>query len=376
VRLCGVAELAHLQREWEDLAQHALEPNPLYEHWMLLPALAGGRDDIVCALAWDGERLDALMPLQRLRRVGGLPLAGYRSWCHRSWLLGTPLVRSQGAADTLGALFDWLAAARTAAIEFAHVPCDGAFHGALADALRERGATVVATHSYTRALLLRDANAQSYIDSALSRESRKNLRRKEKRLGELGELAHVALGPGADAPRWIEAFLQLEASGWKGKLGSALACSAANRRFAEEALRAAFARGRLQMLGIDVAGKPVARCCNLLAGSGSYAYRTAYDESFAYYSPGILAELDTVRAFHAAPGLEWMDSITDPDNATINRLWKHRRTMETLVVGLNPWGEVWVSMLPLMRWAKRRISAPRDPARSLPAPSAGAPAPS
>lgn len=355
VALCAASGLARWRAEWEDLAGAALEPNPLYEHWMLLPALGDKLDEVACLLVWDGARLDALLPVQRTKRVAGLPAAGYRSWCHRSWMLGTPLVRAQAAPQALAALFDWLAARGTPALELLHLPCDGPFHAALADALRERRATVVATQRCTRALLLRDESAERYIDGALSRESRKSLRRKEKRLAERGALAHVALEAAGDAARWIEDFLRLEASGWKGKAGSALACSAANRRFAEHALMAAFERGRLQMVGVDLAGKPIARCCNLLAGRGSYAYRTAYDEDYAYFSPGILAELDTVRAFHAAPGIEWMDSITDPDNATINRLWRHRRTMETLVLGLTSWGEAWVSMLPLLRWAKRRV---------------------
>ena len=60
------------------------------------------------------------------------------------------------------------------------------------------------------------------------------------------------------------------------------------------------------------------------------------------------------------PGLQWMDSITDPDNITLNRLWKERRTMQTVVVGTGTWGELWVSMLPMMRWARQRIASTTD----------------
>src|SRR5687767_8165859 len=63
--------LAALVPQWEDLAVHALEPNPLYEHWMLLPALeclAPG-EGIRCVLVWidgrEGQRtLGGLFPLQ------------------------------------------------------------------------------------------------------------------------------------------------------------------------------------------------------------------------------------------------------------------------------------------------------------------------
>jgi hypothetical protein len=99
-------------------------------------------------------------------------------------------------------------------------------------------------------------------------------------------------------------------------------------------------RDRLHIIGPDLDGRPIARCCDIAAGEASYAYRTAYEEAFSCYSPGVMAELD----------------ITDPDNVTLNRLWKERRTMQSVVVGSGAWGELWVSMLPMMRWAKRRIA--------------------
>ena len=48
---------------------------------------------------------------------------------------------------------------------------------------------------------------------------------------------------------------------------------------------------------------------------------------------------------------------------TLKRLWKERRTMQTVLVGAGAWGEFWVSMLPLARWAKRRVAATRSAMR-------------
>jgi CelD/BcsL family acetyltransferase involved in cellulose biosynthesis len=204
-------------------------------------------------------------------------------------------------------------------------------------------------------LLRKSGTAEQHLEHALSARSRKNLRRKERNLQELGRLERVALRPGDDAGRWIEEFLRLEAAGWKGAGGGALAASESNRRFAFSMLAQAHTRNRLQMVGLNLDGKPLARCCNLLGGEGSYAYRTAYDERFADFSPGIMAEIATIRHFHELPATQWMDSLTEPDNATLNRLWLHRRTMQSVVVGAGSWGEMWVSMLPLLRWTKRRM---------------------
>jgi CelD/BcsL family acetyltransferase involved in cellulose biosynthesis len=361
---------------WEDLASHALEPNPLYEPWMLQPALqARVAKDVCCALVWTGDarspaagrQLSGLFPLQRLPRFKGLPVTVLSSWRHPSWPLGTPLIRKETAHQCLEALLDWVRAGgeRTSLVEFARIPCDGAFHGALADVLRHHDSIAVTTASFTRALLRKGSDGESHPVAALSRQSRKSLRRKERRLSERGAVSHVVLHAEDDVGRWIDDFLRLEASGWKGRRGSALACRGEDRRFAAEVLAGAFRRGRLQIVGLDFEGRPIARCCNLLAGQGSYAYRCAYDEDFAHFSPGVMAEVDTIRAFYALPGVQWMDSVTSPDNATLNRLWNDRRTMQTVLVGLGAWGGLWASVLPLLRWAKRccagRLTA-RNPA--------------
>jgi hypothetical protein len=352
------ASLARVVAAWEDLARHAIEPNPLYEPWMLLPALeAQGSEDFVCVLAWSGGTLTGLFPLKRERRYKGMPVDVLRSWWHKSWMLCSPLVRVGAAHTSILALLDWLVrdGCRASALEFVYLPTDGAFHGVLAEVLCSSPAMVVQTAGFTRALLRRERCAEAYLESAMSNGWRRELRRRERRLQERGAVTAVSMQPGEDARRWIADFLWLEASGWKGRQGSALASTEANRGFAEQTLTEAARRGRLQMVGIDFEGKPIARCCNLLAGKASYGYRVGYDEAFAYYSPGLMAEVEAIRDFHRLREVEWMDSMTDPQNALINRLWKHRRAFQSLLVGAGAWGELWVSMSPLLRWAKRHM---------------------
>ncbi len=347
---------------WEQLVQQAIEPNPLYEHWMLLPALrARPRGDFHCLLLWSKARgpghapeLRGLFPFQRVPRFRGLPITALKSWRHHSWLLGTPLLSACGAHESLQTLLDRVNAGSGASlVQFEYVPADGAFHGVLADVLRRREASAVTVASFTRALLRKRAGEGKRWEATLSGETRKNLRRKERRLSELGTLTRVMLRPGDDVHRWIGDFLRLEASGWKGASRSALACSEYDRRFAAKMLAAAFARGRLELVGLDLDGRALARCCNVISGDTAYAYRCAYDERFAHFSPGLMAELETMRQFHARPEVRLMDSLTDPDNETLNRLWKDRRTMHTVMLGVGAWGELWTSVFPILRWAKR-----------------------
>jgi CelD/BcsL family acetyltransferase involved in cellulose biosynthesis len=351
--------LAAVIPAWEELARHAIEPNPLYEPWMLLPALnAQSNEDFISVLTWSEGTLTGLYPLARERRYKGMPVNVLRSWWHKSWMLCAPLVRAGAAHASVQALLEWLPKADcgASALAFHYLPTDGAFHGVLADVTCDSPVMVVETGSVTRALLRRERSAEEYLESAMSKGWRKELRRRERRLQERGAARVVSMRPDEDAAPWIADFLQLEASGWKGRQGTALGSTEANRRFAEETLAEAARRRRLQMVGIDFDGKPIARCCNLLAGKASYGYRVAYDEAFAYYSPGLMAEVEAIRDFHRLADVEWMDSMTDPNNALINRLWKHRRRLQSLLVGAGAWGELWVSTVPLLRWARRRMA--------------------
>jgi len=354
-----VAALEKLVPEWESLAAHALEPNPFFEHWLLLPALRAfaSKNDVRIVCVRRGGKLSALFPFQLASRYKGLPVNVLASWRHPHCLLGTPLVIRDRPQECLSDLFQWLRQERVASIvEFSYVPAGGRFHQALVDALNLGGHFTQVGDSYTRGLLCRDKDADGYINSALSAESRQKLRRAEKRLHEQGRVAHRVLQPGDDIQRWIDEFLQLEARGWKGRCGSALACTETNTRFANEAFTNAFKRGQLVMVGVDLDDRPIARYCGFVASEGSFAFKTAYDEEFRRFAPGLLAELDMIRAFHGLPEVQWMDSFTDRSNSTIDRLWKHRRIVQRLAVGLGARGELAILALPLLQWTKRRLS--------------------
>jgi CelD/BcsL family acetyltransferase involved in cellulose biosynthesis len=348
---------------WEELARAALEPNPFYEHWMLLPALDafGAGQDVRVVLVWSGEKLAGLFPFQRVARFKRVPATTLTSWRHPHCMLGAPLVRADRAIECFSTLLRWLQAGDDGAsiLELSYLPVESPLHQAWIEALNQARLAAVTTQAYTRPLLCRGADAEEYLRASLSCEARGNFRRREKRLAELGTVAHVVLGQQDDVGRWIDDFLQLEASGWKGRNGSALACSETHRGFATEIFTRAFERKRLVMVGVDLNGKPIARYCGFIAGAGSFAFKTAYDEALRKIGPGLLAELDMIRAFHALPGVQWMDSFCARNDSTSEGLWRHRRTVQRVAVGANTWGELALAALPLLRWLKRRAIVPR-----------------
>jgi CelD/BcsL family acetyltransferase involved in cellulose biosynthesis len=314
------------------------------------------------------ERLCGLFPFEIRRRYRGMPLRHLALWRHRHCFVGTPLVRRGRERQTLDAVLDWIAGGASGAIvvQWDLLASDGPFHRALRAALEDASRASFVREASERALLRPMGDAAVYLAQALRGKTLKELRRCERRLAERGRLEYRELERAEDAREWLESFLSLEASGWKGANGSALACSGAGRAFFVDAALEAARRGRLMMLGLFLDDRPVALKCNFLAPGCAYAFKIAYDERYARYSPGLLLELENVRRFHARPDLVWMDSCAEPVHFMINRLWLDRRRFVTLVTaaGRLP-GQLFVRCMPALRWCWR--SLPEGVRRAAPA---------
>jgi len=351
---------------WEELAASAAEPNPFFEPWMMLPAMKelGGGLDLRVALLYapDGVRphgpqiLCGVFPLQFNRSYKGLPVSVLTLWRHRYCFLSVPLIRKGCVDQVLRSFLDWIPTQGATLMEFQRVPGEGSFNEALVAAMYERHSLSFVDDAYVRALLKPATDSDSYFRAAVRRDHRKDIKRRARRLEETGSVVYRELASEEELGAWIEGFLDLEQKGWKGKNGGAFACRAEDRRFFEEVIRAAFSRGRLMMLSLEVNGHPVSYKCNFIANEGSFAFKIAYDESYAYYSPGLLLEIENIRSFHERGDLEWMDSCASPEHPMIDRLWQDRRIIQSVLVSAaSRTGDLWISLLPIARWANRLI---------------------
>lgn len=364
------AALAGHMAAWNDLAAGAIEPNVFHEPWMMLPAIdsfARGRE-LRYVLAYaeraaDPSLLCGLFPVEHVTSYQGMPFRHARLWKHKHCFLGTPLVRATHARECLVAFLDWLAAdpQGASAIKWGPIGADGPFFRALSDALVQGGRRSFVPYRFERAVMRSGAGGDAL--PALSHKGAKELRRQERRLAEAGPLEYAELESAEDAEQWIADFLELEARGWKGRKASALGSSEAGRLFFTRAARAAARRGRLMMLGLRLAGRWVALKCNFVSGEGAFAFKIAYDEDYARFSPGALLELENMRRFHAQPRLRWMDSCAEPDHFMANRLWRDRRALLELVTTTGrAAGDLMVASLPLVHWVARSLRSAQAPA--------------
>jgi CelD/BcsL family acetyltransferase involved in cellulose biosynthesis len=349
--LADAAALRRLTPQWEALAAEAAEPNPFYEHWMLLPALEayGAEADFRCAAVFLDGALAGLFPLRVEPRWRRTPVRAVRSWRHRNMVNGTPLVRAKTMRECWAALFE----ARVAPVlELEWMSAAGPLYGALVETATDAGYPWTVTDAYERAVLVRGRDPRQRFNSNM----KNNVRRWHARLASLGEVKAVQLGPQDDAGAWLEEFMRLEAAGWKGKAGTALACRADDRRFVGEIFPEAFRRGRLIVTGLDLDGKPLARHCMLAGGEGAFTFKIAYDEAYASCSPGILADVENVRWFMETPGPDWIDSNTARENTSYGRVWKDRRTVQRVAIGVHGAGRLAVAAWPLIRLVKQSLS--------------------
>jgi CelD/BcsL family acetyltransferase involved in cellulose biosynthesis len=361
----NIAELRRHEQALDGLAKCAAEPNVFLEPWMLFPALEAfsNSQTIIFLLFFvdepKGPELCGFIPLERRASFHGLPLRSLTLWRYPHSFLATPLLRKSYADEVMNAFFAWVQSQRRGALllELPRISCFGDLHLSLERILKHQRRLEMADTRYERALFRPRQTAEIYLQEALSKKRRKEFKRLERQLSEKGRLVFDKLDPGVAAGTWIEEFLQLEASGWKGREGTAFAAEAANRTFFQKIAEQAALRGRLEMLALRLDGKAIAMKCNLLASGGSFAFKIAYDEDFHHHSPGVLLELAQIHWLHADSTRLWMDSCADHDHFMINRLWLDRKPLRTLVVSTgHPLGNLAVRIVRFLKFFLRFFS--------------------
>lgn len=315
---------------WDALAQWASEPNPFHESWYLLPALRAfdPKGEVTLLCLESGGQLAGLLPVRRATRYYGHPVPHLANWLHGNAFVGAPLVAQGFERAFWRELFAWCDAGPGKALflHLAQVPAEGPLHDALTQVLAEQGRHGTTVLREERALLRSDLAPEVYLEESLSGKKRKELRRQHRRLAEEGELT-VERTEGVDKlAEWTDEFLALEEAGWKGEQGSALGCDPYTASLFRSALEGAAARGRLERLAIRLDGKPLAMLATFLAPPGAFSFKTAFDEDFARFSPGVLLQRENLELL-ARPGIEWTDSCAAMDHPMIDHFWRERRTV-------------------------------------------------
>jgi hypothetical protein len=332
---------------WEDLACNASEPNIFYEPGPLLAALnnAGKKLAFMCLLIFykdlsdqsKKEQLIGLFPFQYQKETRWPRCGIYQTFTHQHCYLSTPLVHKEHIAETLNCFFDWVNSTPNGVRLFRLHRMNGT--GILAEAfqhkIKQYQQPTIHGRCYQRAFISLKGCPEKYINQSLSKHKQKEYRRLRRRLQEQGT---IRLETALDDPQhqWLDMFLALEASGWKGRHGHAMDNNSGDSGFFYDLIDSLGKRKRLILHTLWLDDHAVAMKCNLISADeqSSFAFKISYDEKYSLFSPGVLLELDNIYdLFNKHPQLHWMDSCADPNHPMIDHLWRERRTIDDFIIG-------------------------------------------
>jgi hypothetical protein len=331
-----------LQEELDFLSNRAMEPNVFFASRFLAPALPRLEDrEIRLAVIRDEgagrSRLRFLMPFS-IEKPGfsiGTPII--RTWANPFGPLGTPLVDAENAAETIDHLFEALGNDDNQMPHVLVLP-DIRLRGPFAQMLKaiaiSRNLPVQTANEHVRPMLESLQDGETYLRAAIKSSHMREMRRQWGLIEKMGEVSYNVARQPREIRQRTEEFLLLEASGWKGKKRSAMLSDRYRAAFAREAINNLAEVDAARIHTIDFEGKAIASMIVLLMNGEAYTWKTAYDESFARFSPGKLLVAHLTEWHLDDANIVRTDSCAMPEHPIMSRFWTEREEMGTLIVGL------------------------------------------
>ncbi|QWC85987.1 GNAT family N-acetyltransferase [Nocardioidaceae bacterium] len=322
---------------WRSLSETSSIGNVFHGPDLLLPALrhlatSGTR---LVVVRDDAGRWMLAVPVEARRPFYRHPVAAAQTLEHRQMPFGSPLAHPEAAPEHWDVLLDAVAGlgSRWWVAHLLH-----ADHAAqLQRAAARRGALARRVLTHERAMARRHEDSDP-VTRVLSGKRRRELRRRFRRLGDQlgGEpvVRDLLVGDRWTPGRVAEAFLSLEASGWKAPDGGAMALDHHEATFFRESVDGLAARGALQAWAVQGPQGAIAAMALLVHDAHTfYWWKIAYDEAYASGTPGVQVAVRSLTAF-AESGASVLDTCTVPGHQLAAQLTEDSRTLTTLLVGL------------------------------------------
>ena len=365
VEIADAGRLAELRPSWIDLLTRADVPNVLMDPAMVQAAAeVFPESQSQALLAWK-------LPVKGERQLAGI-------WAfsigrpHQSAFpvrmltippgphryLATPVIDRACLDETLDAMLDTLAAdpnlTKIAALDA--MSTDSPTMEALARVLAARGSSPCWLEQFRRPKLASNLDGKSYLEKALSSSSRKKLRQHRRRLAEKGALSNVIASAPDDVRRMLEEFMQMEAAGWKGRQGTALFNSPDSAAFMRKTIVSMAELGSASIHALYLDARPVSMQIVVRAGAAAFTWKTAYDEEFRDYSPGMLLLEDYTTAFLADKSIAYVDSCSHDDHGFMSA-WSERQAVADIWIDARRGGSLAFRVLGIVQKRYRHLRA-------------------
>lgn len=330
----GLTSLASVSRaSWNSLAGRAIEPNGYYlADWELaVDAFATGRTGASALTAWStppagsgpASVLNGLVPVISFWEAYRLPLPVLVS-ADPYGTLGTPLLDRSASLEAAVSLLNHARDTGERALLLRDVALDGKALAAFTAALARDDLRPHLVNAHARACLDATRDADTLLRNALGARKLKELRRQRRRLADHGAVNFDVARTPDEVSRALETFLMLEASGWKGKRGTALLQRAGDSRFVRTAAPMLAGTGACEIVSLHAGATPVAAAIVVRHQNRAFYFKIGIDEAFAKFSPGVQLTLDLTRHLCADPFIATADSTADAGHTMIEPIWRGR----------------------------------------------------
>ena len=310
---------------WEELSRNTIEENPYYSPTYMRALLENTEinTDIMALAVYREGKLAGFCPFitDKWRWLGAASVN--RAWKNPYITLTTPLVERHNPRQTVQALLMAMAGHATAGRFwlFEELNLDGPAGVLIDEVVRKRNLSSCVFDEFDRPTLEQGSTFDQHMLDHVSKKRRRDLKRNRKRLSEKGrvEMRFFTSGPQLEAA--VEDFLRIEASGWKGERGTALACNQNLLAFARQAFGTSCGKTitRADVLYLDE--QPIAVSLAIYVGKTAFTLKCTYDESYRTYSPGLLLEQDIIEDFLKNHWVERLDSATAAGGHVVQGLW-------------------------------------------------------
>ena len=337
-RILGKEDLLALGQEWEALVDHAVEENPYYcRHYCKALFAHIEKRPVRTIAVWKGEKLIALLPFVAERSHWGGIAAVNIAWTTPYTTTSIALIDRHNTEDAVDALLAAMGDKETGSNIWIlpDLTLDGPVNTALASGMSTREILSQDFDAFDRAILVRRGTFEDHMKEHISKKRRKGLKRNRKHLDALGEVAWSAHSEGPALNDAVEAFLRIEASGWKAKRGTALDCTDATRAFAKQAFgdQGQGAIARADVLSLD--GRAIAINLTIQTGRTGFTIKCAFDEAYRTQSAGLLLEEEMIRGVLEGDWTDRLDSAATAGHL-ITAFWNETVIVADVLIDAKP----------------------------------------
>jgi CelD/BcsL family acetyltransferase involved in cellulose biosynthesis len=313
--------------DWEELAERVGAPPFMRPGWFDAWVEAFGRGARVTVLtAREGDRLTAVLPVLAARGRHRIPTNSH-----------TPVFDVVAEDEPAArAVVAELVGGRFAQLDLPYLDAEGLLYQAVRE-LATPGSRLLNAGGLRSPYVRLDGDLASFR-AGLSRNFRRQLDRRRRRLEELGELSFEFTDGGADGlDALLDAGFELEGSGWKVAEGAAIVSDPRRVRFYRRVAEWARERGWLTLAFARLDGRPIAFDFCLEQGGRVYVLKGGYDPDYGKFGVSFLLIEETIaRAF--AAGRTSYELLGDADDYKLQLTDAVRERAHLQLFGRGPAG--------------------------------------